>query len=98
MSEQEQTSWLLFKEGDNLFLLHPDRGPCRLMGPLRSLIGSDIVFDSHVISDQDQDLVLSGRDLSEATDDLLNLGYSRKKIRKLELRQENIAVLTRRSK
>lgn len=96
MSEKSQTSWLLFKEGDSLFILHPELGPCRLAGPFRSLLGGDINFETHVFSDTDENLVLTGENISEATEDLLNLGYSKKKIRKLALRQENVAILSRR--
>jgi hypothetical protein len=96
LSEQSQTSWLLFKEDDSLFILHPELGPCRLAGPFRSLLGGEINFETRVVSDEDETLVLTGENVSEATEDLLNLGYSKKKIRKLALRQENIAVLNRR--
>lgn len=89
----EQKSWLLFSEEDGLFILHPELGPCRLYGPFGSLIGSNIDFKSQFVSDEAE---ITGETLAEIVEELTNSGYSKKKIRKLNLRKENIAQLNRR--
>lgn len=96
MSDAEPQTWLLFREGSRLYILHPELGPCRLCGPFGSLLGPHIEFSQTVVSDADESAVLTGETVAEATNDLLALGWSKKKIRKLELRQENIAILSRR--
>ena len=96
MSNDEQKTWLLFREGEDLFILHPEMGPCRVCGPFGSLIGPRVEFRRTIVSDADESLVLTGETITEVTNDLLALGWSKKKIRKLLLRQENVATLTRR--
>jgi hypothetical protein len=92
----EQKIWLLFSKEDGLFILHPELGPCQLYGPFGSLIGSDIDFKSHFVSDEAHELELAGETLAEVVDDLTSKGFSKKKIRNLNLRKENVAQLNRR--
>lgn len=96
MSEDGRGAWLLYWEGDNLYILHPELGPCLLRGPFGSVLGPRIDFSRAVVSDADKTVVLTGESVADATDDLIALGWSKKKIRKLGLRQQNIAILSRR--